>query len=106
VTTAPMHRGDVWLARLDKIRPLVVLTRDPLASILNAVIAAPITSTVRNLSTEVAVGPADGVRIRSVANLDNVQLVARSRLVRRVGRVKRTTMQAICDALATAVDCG
>ncbi|TMD34601.1 MAG: type II toxin-antitoxin system PemK/MazF family toxin [Chloroflexi bacterium] len=106
MTTAAMRRGDVWLARLDKIRPLVVLTRDPLASILNAVIAAPITSTVRNLSTEVAVGPDDGVRVRSVANLDNVQLVARSRLVRRVGRVKPTTMRAICEALATAVDCG
>ena len=106
MTTASLRRGDVWLARLDKIRPLVILTRDPLASILNAVIAAPITSTVRNLSTEVAVGPGDGVRVRSVANLDNVQLVARSRLVRRVGRVKPTTMQAICDALATAVDCG
>ena len=106
MTTASMRRGDVWLARLDKIRPLVVLTRDPVASILNAVIAAPITSTVRNLSTEVAVGPDDGVRVRSVANLDNVQLVARSRLVRRVGRVKPTTMRAICEALATAVDCG
>ncbi|HXC78486.1 MAG TPA: type II toxin-antitoxin system PemK/MazF family toxin [Candidatus Acidoferrum sp.] len=106
MTTASIRRGDVWLARLDKIRPLVVLTRDPLASILNAVIAAPITSTVRNLSTEVAVGPGDGVRVSSVANLDNVQLVARSRLVRRVGRVKPTTMRAICDALATAVDCG
>ncbi|TMC77152.1 MAG: type II toxin-antitoxin system PemK/MazF family toxin [Chloroflexi bacterium] len=106
MTTAAMRRGDVWLARLDKIRPLVVLTRDPLASILNAVIAAPITSTVRNLSTEVAVGPEDGVRVRSVANLDHVQLVSRSRLVRRVGRVKPTTMRAICEALATAVDCG
>jgi mRNA interferase MazF len=106
VTTASLHRGDVWLARLDKVRPLVVLTRDPLASILNAVIAAPITSTVRSLSTEVVVGPEDGVRVRSVANLDNVQLVARPRLLRRVGRVKPTTMQAICEALATAVDCG
>jgi mRNA interferase MazF len=100
-----MRRGDVWLARLDKIRPLVVLTRDPLASILSAVLAAPITSTVRKLSTEVAVGPDDGVRVRSVANLDNVQLVARSRLIRRVGRVKPTTMRAMCEALAIAIDC-
>jgi mRNA interferase MazF len=106
VTSAALRRGDVWLARLDKIRPLVVLTRDPLASILNAVIAAPITSTVRNLSTEVAVGPRDGVRVPSVANLDNLQLVARSRLVRKVGRVRPATMQAICAAMAIAVDCG
>lgn len=106
MTAAPTpHRGEVWLARLDKVRPLVVLTRDPLGSLLNAVIAAPVTSTVRHLSTEVALGPDDGIRSRSVANLDNVQLVARSRLVRRVGRVRASTLRALCEALSIAVDC-
>ena len=104
-TPNPRH-GEVWLARLDKVRPLVVLTRDPLGSILNAVIVAPITSTVRHLSTEVVVGPEDGVRAPSVANLDNVQLVARSKLVRRVGRVRPSTLADICGALAIAIDCG
>jgi mRNA interferase MazF len=99
------RRGDVWLAELDKVRPVLILTRDPLAGLLHAVIAAPITSTVRGLSTEVSVGAEDGVRHASVANLDNVQLIARSRLVRRVGRARRATMAAICAALATAVGC-
>lgn len=100
------RRGEVWLARLDKVRPLVVMTRDPLGSLLNSVIAAPVTSTVRHLSTEVPLGPEDGIRRRSVANLDNVQLVARSRLVRRVGRVRAPTLAALCKALSVAVDCG
>jgi mRNA interferase MazF len=99
------RRGEVWLARLDKVRPLVVLTRDPMGSLLHAVIGAPITSTVRNLSTEVSVGAEDGVRVESVANLDNVQLVARARLVRRVGRVRPSTMKALCGALSVAVGC-
>jgi mRNA interferase MazF len=99
------RRGDVWLAELDKVRPVVILTRDPLAALLNAVIVAPITSTVRGLSTEVSVGAADGVRRESVANLDNVQLVARSRLIRRVGRARRATMAAICVALSNATGC-
>ena len=101
----PPRRGDVWLAQLDKIRPVVVLTRDPMGRILNAVVTAPVTSTVRGLSTEVAVGPADGVRHPSVANLDQTQLVARSRLVRRVGRARPETMAALCAALAVAVSC-
>ena len=101
----PPRRADVWLAELDKIRPVIVLTRDPMGRLLNAVIAAPVTSTVRGLSTEVAVGPADGIRLRSVANLDQVQLVARSRLVRPVGRARPETMAALCDALAVAVSC-
>jgi len=99
------RRGEVWLAQLDKVRPLVVLTRDPMGRLLHGIIAAPVTTTVRQLSTEVALGPEDGVRIPSVANLDNVQLVARSRLVRRVGRARPSTMSAICGALAIAVGC-
>ena len=101
----PPRRGEVWLADLDKVRPVIVLTRDPVAGILNAVVAAPVTSVVRGLSTEVQVGPADGVLIPSVANLDNLQLVARSRLVRRVGRARPETLGVICDALAIAVGC-
>ena len=99
------RRGEVWLAELDKVRPVVILTRDPLAGLLRAVIVAPITSTVRGLSTEVSVGAEDGVRHESVANLDNVQLIARTRLIRRVGRARRATMAAICVALESAVGC-
>jgi mRNA interferase MazF len=72
---------------------------------LHSVIAVPITSTVREVSTEVAVGPEDGVRLPSVANLDGVQLVEKALLVRRVGRIRSSTMDAICAALVAAVGC-
>ncbi len=100
------RRGEVWLADLDKVRPLIVLSRDPMGGLLNSIIAAPVTSTIRGVSTEVQVGPEDGVRIPSVANLDNLQLVARARLVRRVGRATSQTMDQICRATATATGCG
>ncbi|MGH9131147.1 MAG: type II toxin-antitoxin system PemK/MazF family toxin [Acidimicrobiales bacterium] len=100
------RRGEVWLAELDKVRPVVVMTRDPMGTLLSSVIVAPVTSTVRGISTEVPVGPQDGIRHPSVANLDNVALLARSRLRRKVGRARPSTMQAMCDALAAAVDCG
>jgi mRNA interferase MazF len=96
----------VWLAQLDKVRPVVVMTRDPMGRLLNAVLVAPVTSTVRGISTEVPVGTDDGVRMSSVANADNLQLVARDRLVRRVGRATPSTMSALCTALSIAVDCG
>jgi mRNA interferase MazF len=83
---------------------LIVLTRDPLG-LLNAVIAAPVTSTVRGRSTDVLVGRADGVRHAAVANLDNLQLLARSRLIRRVGRARPATLAPICAALAIANRC-
>lgn len=99
------RRGEVWLASLDKRRPVVILTRDPLGRYLQSVIAAPVTSTIRGLATEVPVGPDDGVKVPSVVNLDNVQLIARERLVRHVGDVRRETMSVICDALAVAIGC-
>jgi mRNA interferase MazF len=105
--TAPPapRRGDLWLAELDKRRPVVVLTRDPLGSHLHSVIVGPITSTVRGLSTEVTVGPEDGARISSVVNLDNLQLLDRRRLVRRVGRLRPDTVRRICEAAAAAIGC-
>jgi mRNA interferase MazF len=105
MTPPAPRRGELWLADLDKRRPVVALTRDPLGHHLASVIVGPITSTVRGLSTEVAVGPEDGVRATSVVNLDNLQLLDRHRLVRRLGRVRPDTMRRICDAAATAIGC-
>jgi mRNA interferase MazF len=104
--TPLVRRGEVWLADLDKTRPVIVLSRDPLGQLLHSVIVAPVTSTIRGLSTEVPLGVNDGIRHPSVANLDNVQLVSRDRFRRRVGRALPTTMRALCDALSLAVDCG
>ena len=99
------RRGEVWLADLDKVRPVIVMTRDPLGRLLHGVLVAPVTSTVRGISTEVPLGPDDDIHAASVAKLDNLQLAARSRLVRRVGRVRATTMGALCEALAAATAC-
>ena len=105
MTSPEPRRAEVWLAELDKRRPVIILTRDPLGRHLRSVIVAPVTSTVRGLSTEVPVGSEDGVRVPSVANLDNLQLLDRQRLVRRVGRARATTMAAICRAVMAAIDC-
>jgi mRNA interferase MazF len=103
--TPEPRRGEVWLADLDKRRPVVVLTRDPLGRHLHSVIVGPVTSTMRGLSTEVVIGRADGVRRDAVVNLDNLQLLERARLDRRVGRATQETMDAICEAVAIAIGC-
>lgn len=105
MTTPAPRRGEIWLAKLDKARPVVVLTRDPMGTILHSVVVAPVTSTIRGLSTEVAIGPSDGIRRPSVANLDNLQLVARTELRRRVGSVSAATLELFCDAAARAIGC-
>ena len=101
------RRGEVWFADVpgDKRRPVLVLTRDPMGSILHSVVCAPISSTTRGITTEIAIGPEAGLVGPSVANFDNVFLLERHRLVRRLGRATPETMADACDALATATGC-
>jgi mRNA interferase MazF len=105
--TPSPRRGEVWFADVpgDKRRPVLVLTRDPLGRLLNSVICAPITTRVRGLATEVPMGSEAGLASESVANFDNTFLLARHRLVRRLGRAGSDTMAAACSALATAIGC-
>jgi mRNA interferase MazF len=107
MTSPVARRGDVWFADVpgDKRRPVLVLSRDPMGRILHSVICAPITSNARGLSTEVKLGSEAGLVRPSVANFDNVFLLRRSRLVRRLGRAPEPVMEAACEALATATGC-
>jgi mRNA interferase MazF len=101
----PLGHGQVWWADLDKVRPVVVLTRARLAPQLARVLVAPITTTVRGISTEVPLGEREGVREGSVANLDNVQLVARDALVQRAGDVDPGRWPEFCGAMANVMAC-
>jgi len=99
--------GDIWWADVadEKIRPVVVLTRRRIASRLTRVVVAPITTTVRDIPTEVPLGTAEGVRPGSVANLDNLQLLDTDRLLRRAGRVDTQRWPEFCRAVATMMNC-
>ena len=62
----------IHLATLDKTRPVLVLTREQVRPFLNSITVAPITSTIRGLSTEVAVGTANGLTHKSAVSCDNI----------------------------------
>lgn len=100
-----LGHAQVWWADLDKIRPVVVLTRARVAPRLGRVLVAPVTSTVRGLRTEVAIGEPEGVEAGSVANLDNVQLVPVDRLLRRAGRISAERWPEFCTAMARVMAC-
>ncbi len=56
-------------------RPVIVLTRDAVAGVLNRVVVAQITRTVRGLRSEVPVGPTEGLPGESVISCDNLLTV-------------------------------
>ena len=105
VTTRPLGHGDVWWADLDKVRPVVILTRRRVASRLTRVLVAPVTTTVRGISTEVPLGPSEGLSPLCVANLDNVQLVPVGALLRRAGTVAPSRWPDFCRAMASVMAC-
>lgn len=100
-----LAHGQIWWADLDKIRPVVVLTRGRVASRLHRVLVAPITSTVRGISTEVALGVGEGMRDGSVANLDNAQLLPVELLLRQAGRIQAERWPEFCRAMASVLSC-
>jgi mRNA interferase MazF len=91
-------------ARLDKSRPVLVLTRELVRPHLNTVTVAPITSTVRGLSTEVALGAANGLDGECVASCDNVTTIPKAALGRQIGVLLDRQEQALSDAIRAAFD--
>ncbi len=100
-----LGHGQVWWADLDKIRPVVVITRARVAPLLRRVLVAPVTTTVRGIATEVVLGSEEGVQAGSVANLDNIQLIPVERLLREAGRVPAARWSEFCSAMSSVMAC-
>lgn len=94
----------IHAARLDKTRPVVVLTRDLVRPHMDRVTVAPITTTIRGLSTEVSVGPANGLEHRCVISCDNIVTVPKSALGRQIGHLLPVQEAALTAAINAAFD--
>jgi mRNA interferase MazF len=104
----PIARGEVRLyqfPRPDKQRPVVVLTRESAIAYLSAVTVAPITSTIRDVPSEVRLTEADGMKGSCAVNLHNVVTVSKAHLGRRVASLSPERLREICAALGFALGC-
>jgi mRNA interferase MazF len=101
------QRGDVWLADVpgDKRRPVVILTRDSVLPRLTTVLVAPVTTRIRDIPTEVRLGPAQGLPRPCVANLDNITPLPKRLLVARRGRLGPDDLDRACSAARFAIHC-
>lgn len=103
-----LSRGEIWRYRFrapDKERPVLVLSRPEVIGLLDTVMVAPVTSTVRGSPAEVRVGVPEGLKHDSAVNLDHVQTVEKSRLRGFVGSLDARRMREVCRALAVAFGC-
>jgi mRNA interferase MazF len=94
----------IHTARLDKARPVVVLTRELVRPHMARVTVAPITSTARGLSTEIPVGPANGLDHACVVSCDNIVTVPKSALGHQIGYLLPAQEAALTAAIHAAFD--
>lgn len=101
-----MQRGEVWFAATPGgDRPVLVLTRDPVADRIGAVVVAALTRTRRGLVSELVLTPADGVPTDSVVNFDNIHTIPRDTFRRRVTSLSARRMAEMCRVLQAATGC-
>jgi mRNA interferase MazF len=89
----------------DKARPALLLTRDSALGYLSRVTVAPITSTLRGVPSEVALGPDDGMKSVCAVNLHNLVTIDKRRLGRRVSQLDEAKLREVCVALGFALGC-
>jgi mRNA interferase MazF len=102
-----MRRGEIWFAATPGgDRPVLVLTRDPVADRIGAVVVAALTRTQRHLVSELELTPAgDGVPTECVVNFDNVHTLGRETFRRQITTVSAARMADACRTLQAATGC-
>ncbi len=100
-------QAEIWLMETpnQKRRPVLVVSRDEVIPVLNNVVVAPVTSTVRVIPTCIRVGPDEGLDHESVATFDNLAAVPKSVLTTRLGTLGIEGRRKICRALGAMADC-
>lgn len=100
-------QGELWLLETpnEKRRPVLVVSRNEAIPVLNNIVVAPVTSTIRHIPTCVPVGPDEGVDHEGVATFDNMAAVPKGLLTTRLGRLGLSGHNLICSALRALADC-
>lgn len=101
-----MKRGEVrWytFSPPDKRRPVLILTRDSAIKYLNALTIAPITTSIRNIPSEVFLSYNDGLLSDCAANLDNVQTVPKAKFGSLIATLSPERMEEVKQAIGFAL---
>jgi mRNA interferase MazF len=102
-----MQRGEVWFASVPGggDRPVLILTRDPVADRIGHLVVGTLTRTRRNLVSELPLGPEDGMPVECVVSFDNLRTLPRESFRRKVTTLSDQKMAAACRTLRAALGC-
>jgi len=101
-----MKRGEIrWykFGHPDKKRPVLILTRDSIIDYLGEVTVAPVTSTVREIPSEVFLSVSDGMPRDCAINLDHIQTVSKAKIGPLITTISTQKMKQVREAVAFAL---
>jgi len=102
-----MKHGEIrWykFARPDKKRPILILTRDSVLEYLGEVTIVPITTTIRNIPSEVFLSKADGMLRNCAVNCDHLQTVSKGKIGSLITSLSPAKINAVGRAIRFALD--
>ena len=99
-------RGDIWWGETpeEKGRPFLVVSRDIANEVMQRVLVAPVSTRIRDLPTELTLGPAEGLPVECVASFDNLRPFPKAMLARRLGDLGSRSHE-ICSTADATLDC-
>jgi len=103
-----IRRGEIRQYRFkssDKLRPVLIISRQEAIELLHTVMVAPITSTIHGAPSELILGIDEGLKNDSAINFDHIQTVEKSKLHTFIGALSEERLERICRPLGIAVGC-
>jgi len=102
-----MKRGEIRWYKFklpDKKRPVLILTRDSIIDCLNEVSIAPITSTIRDIPTEILLSKSDGMKNDCAINFDHIQTVSKNKIGSLITNLSSIKLKKVKNAVMFAFD--
>ena len=101
-----MRRGEIRWYKFqppDKNRPVLILSRDPVIEYLGEVTIAPVTTTIRDIPSEVLLTKADGLPRECVVNCDHLQTVSKGKIGPLIATLSTSRMTEVAEAISFAL---
>jgi len=101
-----MKRGEIRWYRFkkpDKKRPVLILTRSAAFEYLNEITVAPLTTTMRDIPTEIPLTKTDGLPQDCCINVDHIQTVSKNRIGSLIATLSEQKLMQVRDAVLFAL---
>jgi mRNA interferase MazF len=102
-----MKRGEIRWYKFkapDKKRPVLILTRNSILEYLGEVTVAPVTSTVRDIPSEVFLSKNEGMQRDCAINFDHIQTVSKRKIGSLITRLSSEKLKQMREAVSFALE--